>query len=108
MHQVLGGQPSVGGRALLPARAALWGVTLLEPARELGMLPEPVAIAPDVHDVTVMDQAIDQCGGHDLVAEYLAPLLEAFIARQDGGGVFVAAREQLEKEHRPGFRDGEV
>jgi hypothetical protein len=46
---------------------------------QLGMMPHPVAVAADVDDVTVMDEPVDQGAGHDLVAEDLAPLLEALV-----------------------------
>ena len=44
---------------------------------ELGVVPHPVAVAADVDDVTVMDEAVDQRGGHDLVAEVHAQPTEA-------------------------------
>jgi hypothetical protein len=44
------------------------------------MSTHPVAVAPDVDDVTVVEQAGNQCGRHDLVPENLAPLLGALVA----------------------------
>ena len=44
------------------------------------MLPHPVAVPADVDDVAVMQHAVDQRRGHDLVAESASqsskPLLE--------------------------------
>ncbi len=40
---------------------------------------------------SVVDQGVDERAGHDVVTEDLAPVLEAFVAREDGGGVLVAA-----------------
>ena len=80
----------------------------MKAAGQLGMLAEPVAVPADVDDVTVVHEAIDQGGRHYLIAEDLAPLFEALIAREDGGGVFVPAREQLEEEHGSRARDREV
>lgn len=36
-------------------------------------MPQAIAIAADVDEVTVMDEAIDERRRHDLVAEDLAP-----------------------------------
>lgn len=38
---------------------------------EFGVLPEPEAVTPDVDDVAVMREPVDQCGGHRFVAERL-------------------------------------
>jgi hypothetical protein len=64
------------------------------------------AVAADVDDVTVMDQAIDQRVGHRFIAEDLAPLLETLVAREDGARPLVAFRKELEEQNRAGFRDG--
>jgi hypothetical protein len=69
---------------------------------------EPIAVAADVDDVAVMDQAIDQRGGHHLVAKDLALLGKALVRREHGAGVFVAARHELEEEHRARARDGQI
>src|SRR5215207_5271638 len=53
------------------------GSGAVEPPCQVRMLTEPIAVAPDVHDVTVVDEAIDQGCRHDVVPEDLAPLLEA-------------------------------
>ena len=52
--------------------------------------------------MTVMHEAIDERGGHDLVAEDRAPFLEAFVRRQDRRSGFVATTEELEEEHCAG------
>ena len=73
------------------------------------MMPEPVAVAADVDDVTVVEEAADQRGGgHHLVAEDLAPLLEALVAGEDGRGAFIAPGHDLEEQHGPGPGDREV
>jgi hypothetical protein len=43
---------------------------------EVGVLSHPEAVAADVDDVKVVEEAVDQGGGHDVIAEDLAPLLE--------------------------------
>jgi hypothetical protein len=80
----------------------------MEAASEFGMLAEAVAVSADVDDVTVVDEPIDQGRRHDLIAEDLAPVLEAFVAGQDRRRMFIASGEELEEEHRPGPRDGEI
>jgi len=57
---------------------------------ELGVLAHAVAVAADRHNVAVVHEAIDERGGHDLVAEHGAPLFKALVGRQDGRGVLVA------------------
>mgnify|MGYP001114284387 CR=1 FL=1 len=49
----------------------------MEDLGEVGVLTHPVAVAVDVDDMAVVQQAIDERSSHDLVAQDLAPLLEA-------------------------------
>ena len=72
------------------------------------MRPHAVAIPPDVDDVTVMHEPVDERAGHDVVPEDLAPLLEALVAGEHGGCSLVAAAHQVKEEHRPGAADREV
>jgi hypothetical protein len=72
------------------------------------VLPHPEAVAADVDDVAVVEQPVDQGCSHDLIAEDLAPLLEALVAGQHGGGVLVAAAHELEEVHRAGAGDRQV
>lgn len=46
---------------------------------ELSVFAYPEAVAADVDQARVMEQPVDEGRGHDLVAEDLAPFLEAFI-----------------------------
>src|SRR5215207_7256366 len=55
-----------------------------------------------------MDEPVDQGARHDLVAEDLAPLVEALVRGQHGGRAFVAATHELEEEHRAGPTDREI
>ena len=49
---------------------------------EVAVLAHPVAVAADVDDVAVVvQQAVDESRGHDLVAEDAAPFLEALCWR---------------------------
>src|SRR6266568_8993928 len=95
-----GGGPPVGGGG--------GGGCGPEERLELAVGPHAVAIAPNVDDVTVMHEPVDQRAGHDVVPEDLAPLLEALVAREHGGGPLVAPAHQVKEEHRPRAADREV
>jgi len=56
------------------------------------VLPHAVAVARIVTMWPVVDEPVDQRGGHDLVPKELAPLLKALVGGQHGGGLLVAAR----------------
>ena len=60
---------------------------------QIGVLPHPVAVAANGDDVAVVDEAIDQRRGHDVVAEDVTPVLEAFVRGENGRGGFVPATE---------------
>ena len=62
------------------------------------MCSEPVAGALDLDDDGVMQQAVEQCGGHDRVAEHLGPFGESSIGGQDHGAFLVACADQLEEQ----------
>jgi tetratricopeptide (TPR) repeat protein len=72
------------------------------------VLAHPVAVAADVDDVAVMDEPVDRGTGHDVVTDDLAPLLEALVAGEHGGGALVAPAHELAEEHGPGAGDGQV
>src|SRR5690606_6971810 len=58
-----------------------------------------VALAADVDDVGVVEQAVeDGACDHRVAAEDLAPGTEAFVAGQDDAATFVAARDHLEEQ----------
>ncbi len=80
----------------------------MEDLGEVGVLAHAVAVATDVDDVTVVEQAIDERSGHDLVAQDLAPLLEPLVGRQHGGCALIAPVDELEEEHRAGLTDRQV
>ncbi len=44
---------------------------------QVPILPHPVVVAADIHDVTVAQKALDQVGGHGTVAEDFHSFLEA-------------------------------
>ena len=71
-------------------------------------MTHPVTVAADVDDVAVMKEPVDERGGHDFVAEDVAPLLEALVRRQYGRDAFVAPVDELEEEHGAGLSDGQI
>jgi hypothetical protein len=56
---------------------------------ELGVLPHAIAVATNRHEMTVMDEAIDERGRHHVIAKDLAPLLKAVVGPEDDGCVLV-------------------
>jgi hypothetical protein len=45
------------------------------------VLPHAVAVAANRDEMTVMHEAIDESGRHDVIAEDFPPFLKAFIGR---------------------------
>ena len=60
---------------------------MLQRVPEIGVLSHAVAVATNRDDVAMVDEPINERDRHHLVAKDLAPLLEAFVGRQDGCGV---------------------
>ena len=57
---------SLRGPLAAPIRAGL---------QQVLMIPHSIAVPSDVDDVAVMDQPVDEGGGHHFVAEHAAPVL---------------------------------
>src|SRR5437763_8842115 len=98
---------------LLPAGPAMaggrgFGLRSGQAPDEVPVLAHAVAVPPDVDDVAVVEEAVDERGGHDVVTKHLAPVLETLVARQHGAGMLVAAGHELEKEHRSRPAEGQV
>jgi len=53
----------------------------------------------------VMEEAIEQGGHRSGVAQELAPVLDGAIGREEGGGPFVAAHDDLEEILGGGVRE---
>ena len=64
---------------------------------ELCVLTQPIALAFDLHDDGVVQQAIQQGAGDHGIAKDLAPLAESAITGEDQGAAFVAGVNQLEE-----------
>lgn len=81
---------------------------------EIAVVSDAVAVAPDRHDVAVVQDPVDQRRRHRLIAEDVAPLadvpsaLKALVARHHRRGPLVAPGHQLEEEHGPARADRQV
>ena len=62
------------------------------------MFPQPVGMPLDLDHDGMVQQAVQQGGGHDDVTEDGAPVLEAAIRGEDGGALLVAGIDQLEEQ----------
>ena len=72
------------------------------------MLPHPVAVAPDVDDVAMVQQPVDERRRHDLVAEHVSPFLESLVRGQHRRRPLVPGVDQLEEEHGAVLADRQV
>jgi hypothetical protein len=59
---------------------------------------EPVAVALEGDDLSVVDEAVDHGRGDHVVAEDLTPAAEWLVAGDDQAGPFVAGRDELEEQ----------
>ena len=75
---------------------------------QLTVLAHAIAVATDVHQVAMMQHAIDERRRHDLISEHLAPFLEALVRGQHGGSGLVAAVHELEEQDGANVIDGQV
>src|SRR5580692_6571274 len=76
--------------------------------QQVGVLAQPIAGTLDLHDDGVMQQSVEQCRGHDRIAEYLAPLGEAPVRGEDHGALLVAGVDQLEEQIAGAGTDAQV
>ena len=72
------------------------------------MLAEAITGALDLDDDGMVEQAVQQGGGDDGVAEDLAPFGEAAIGGEDHRSLFVAGVDELEEQVSPARDDGQV
>jgi len=75
---------------------------------EFVVMAQPEAVAADVDDVAVMEEAVGKDRRHDFITEDLPPLLEALVGGQYGRGALVTAVDELEEEHRAGLGNGQI
>ncbi len=68
------------------------------------LLAQPVAIAANGQHVAVVQQAVQDGGRHDLVAQHRAPVAHGAIGGEQDAAALVAAADQLEQQvRRRGF-----
>lgn len=72
------------------------------------MATEAVAGALDADDDGVVEQAVEQGGGDDGVAEHLAPFGKAAVGGEDHGAALVAGVDQLKEQVPAAGDDGQV
>ncbi len=75
---------------------------------EIGMLTQTVARPLDLDDHGVVQQTVEQCRGHDGVAEHLAPLGKAAVGGQDHRALLVPGVDELEEQVAAAWDDGKV
>ena len=64
------------------------------------LFAEPVAVPTDGKDVAVVEQAIEDRGRHDRVAEYRSPFADRPVGGHKHGAALVASADQLEEQMR--------
>src|SRR4051812_14357948 len=64
----------------------------------LHRLPEARALAIHLENRAVVGQAVEECGGHPLALEDLAPLAERQIARHQDAAALVTVGEHAEQQ----------
>ena len=69
---------------------------------------EPVGVAFEGDDFGVVHEPVDHGGGHDVVAEDLAPAAEALVGGDDQGGPLVPRGDELEEQVRGFGFEGDV
>jgi hypothetical protein len=72
------------------------------------VVTHPVGVAPNVNDMAVVQDPVDQRRGHDLIPQDLAPFVEPFVGGQNRGGVLVAPAHELKEQHGAGLSDRDV
>ena len=75
---------------------------------EVGVLAQPVAGALDLDDDGMVEQAVEQRGGDDGIAEDLAPFGEAAVGGEDHRAAFVAGVDELEEQIAAAGHDRKV
>ena len=77
---------------------AVQGLALEGIGDQVGVFPQPVGMPLNLDHDGMVQQAVQQRGGHDDVTEDGAPVPEAAIGGKDGGALLVAGIDQLEEQ----------
>src|SRR5262249_8341032 len=75
---------------------------------EIGMLAETITRSLDLDDDGVMEEAIEECGGDNWVAEDLTPFGKAAVGGEDHGGALVAGIDELEEQIAAARNDRQI
>ena len=71
-------------------------------------LADAVALSGELDESSVVDDAVDDGGGHVAVAEHVAPSAELEVRGEDDASPFVAVGDDLEQEPGAVDVDGQV
>ncbi len=92
-------QANSRSRRELHGAGALRSGALPGGAEQGAEFPEPIALAVDVHDRDVVQQAIQNGGGQDLIPRKdLRPVAHMLVGREQHRAAFVARRDQAKEE----------
>ena len=86
----------------------LWRTALEGIGDQIGVFPESVGITLNLDDDGMVQQAVEQCGGHDVIPKDGAPVPEAAIGGEDGSAFLVAGIDQLEEQVGAAGLQGQV
>ena len=75
---------------------------------EVGVLAKPIARSLDLDDDGVVQQAIEQSGGDDGIAEDLTPFGKAAVGGEDHGAPLIAGVDELEEQVAAAGNDRQV
>ena len=62
------------------------------------MFPQPIGMPFDLDDDGMVQQAVQQGGGHHVIPKDSSPVFKTPIGGEDGGALLVAGIDQLEEQ----------
>ena len=86
----------------------LCGLALEGIGDQVGVFPQAIGVALDIDDNGMVQQAVKQGGGHDVVAEDGSPVPAAAIGGKDGSALLVTGIDELEEQVGAAGFDGQV
>lgn len=75
---------------------------------EVVMVPLAIGLPADTYDVAMMLEPTDEGGGHRIVAEDVAPFVEALVAGQRCRAALVAPTYELKEKRRAGPQNWQI
>jgi len=76
--------------------------------RASGAVLEAPRLVACFHDLAVVGQPVEECGGHFGVAEDRGPFAEGEVGGDDDRGAFVELADQMEEELPAGLGEGQI